>query len=151
MKPDLLAILTKIQSDVTEISRKQANDSLTLQNLQADIQSINVTFRTFHATLNSILARLPTQNSTMQIAKLQNDVSKLGSTFATLNQRVVDVTPSRPANLTRSFVEAVTSPEKNIEHYGRGRQKSSLCNRSAGTQYITQSVRQKRNTIIERK
>ena len=109
----------KMQSDITEISRKQASDSFTRHQIQQDVTKMAVLFRTFQGTLNSILARSPVHNTTTQVTKLQSDVSKLSSSIATINQRIVDnqISNTNNANETRNvqpsvptYAEVMASP-----------------------------------------
>lgn len=119
VKPDMYALMFKMQSDITEVSRKQASDSFTLQQIQQDVTKMAVLFRTFQGTLNSILARSQVHNTTPQVTKLQSDVSKLSSSIATINQRIVDnqISNTNNANETLNvqpsvptYAEVIASP-----------------------------------------
>lgn len=69
VKPDVYVIQSKMQSDITELSRKQASDSFTLHQIRQDVTHMRVLFRTIQGTLNSVLARMPTQNAATQVDK----------------------------------------------------------------------------------
>jgi len=80
VKPDMYALMFKMKSDITEVSRQQASDSFTSQQIQQDVTKMAVHFRTFQGTLNSILARSPVHNTTTQVTKLQSVNNQISNT-----------------------------------------------------------------------
>ena len=90
IKPDIYAMLAQMQGQITDMSLKQQTDSHILQDLRSDVAKLSLTFRTFHGTLNSILSRMPENNPTSHITKLQNDVTQLSSTIGVMNKRFLD-------------------------------------------------------------
>jgi len=55
---ELFGLLTKMQSDIVELKKRQARDSVVLDSVRSDVNTVLVLFRTMHGTLNSVLSRV---------------------------------------------------------------------------------------------
>ena len=63
--PDLLALLFKLQTDVVDIKKKQASDSVILESVKSDVTQISTLFQTMYGTVNSILSRVGSLTETI--------------------------------------------------------------------------------------
>lgn len=88
--PDIFALFSNIQCDLAKLTLKQESDSKLLSAIQNDVAQMNNSFRVVHSTMNSILSRLPESTITSKMLILQNNVDKLGTAMATINQRFLD-------------------------------------------------------------
>jgi len=108
--PDTFAILSRLQADMSELKQKSDTFNRTLQKVCEDVSTLSANYRVFQGTLNSVLARLPTQTAPSSVAKLQNDVTRLSSSLATVNQRLLDNAISTPPERPKSYSAAASHP-----------------------------------------
>jgi len=87
--PDLYGIMNKIQSDIVDIKKRQAMDSIVLESVRTDVNSILVLFRTIHGTLNSVLSRVGSlTDSVAQCTSLQQDCARMETTLSAMRDRL---------------------------------------------------------------
>ncbi|KAH3816648.1 hypothetical protein DPMN_118168 [Dreissena polymorpha] len=75
---------------ILQMAKEQAHNTTVLHQIQSDISNVLTAFRVFNGTLNSILARCPTSTTEAQCKKVNDEMAKMGSAIATLNQRMTD-------------------------------------------------------------
>lgn len=111
--PDVFGILSNIQTDITDIKKRQATDSVVLESVRTDVNQVAILFRTIHGSVNSVLSRVGTiANSLEQMTKLKEDCTKMETALVTLNKRFLDDrTNHNQHNHTES--ERQSSPTKN--------------------------------------
>jgi len=55
---ELFELLTKMQSEIVELRKRQVMDSVVLDSVRSDVNTVLVLFRTMHGTLNIVLSRV---------------------------------------------------------------------------------------------
>jgi len=104
--PDLYGIMNKIQSDIVDIKKRQAMDSIVLESVRTDINSTLVLFRTIHGTLNSVLSRVGSlTDSVTQCTSLQQDCARMETTLSAMRDRLRSSTDQ---DVNRSPVHGAT-------------------------------------------
>jgi len=98
---ELFGIITQLQCDMMEVKKKQAIDSIVLESVRSDVNSVLVLFRTIHGTLNSLLSRVGLLSQTItQGIRLQHDCDRMETTLTEIHTRLCsdEQTPQRNAN-----------------------------------------------------
>jgi len=107
ISPDLFGIISKLQSDIVDIKKKQAMDSVILESVRTDVNTTLVLFRTIHGTLNSVLSRVGSLTETItQSTQLRADCERVETSLTTIQNRLVTCDENQHTGVT----EPVTSP-----------------------------------------
>ena len=113
ISPDLFGIISKLQSNIVDIKKKQAMDSVILESVRTDVNTTLVLFMTIHGTLNSVLSRAGSLTETItQSTQLRTDCERVETSLTTIQNRFVTLQSQlrhpRSWPLVRLYATALT-------------------------------------------
>jgi len=107
ISPDLFGIISKLQSDIVDIKKKQAMDSIILESVRTDVNSTLVLFRTIYGTLNSVLSRVGSLTETItHSTQLRDDCERVHTSLSSIQKRLT----TGDDNQHNGATESLTTP-----------------------------------------